>query len=580
MREIMQYYLDFINAKEVQKSAIFPSLKCDEDEAKILQYMAKALLNSEVEIMVLSLVENLFGLKGEETLTYLPKIKNLLELGWVSQSNFSRPTNTLLLELLNENIYLTHSFLRLLEDGTLEVKLPQAYPYQDHLEYLKDQFLRIDLLQQINHLKLSYKLDSPSLSRIHYRLNTLEQQIEYRLELTQTPLEIVSLIKEAELDSKEQTLFFALLKEEYSGGEGNLREMNTLIELISEDEYDKIKNRSLLDEKSNLIEKNLVDYDEILNPFGGIARTFFINEEILQKIIYPNKKKKKSKNTLTNLIKEQETFEILEPKKDLKDIVLAPSTREVLEGLLKQMDSKVLAQLKAWGVKERKSGIESKIIFYGSAGTGKTLTALALAKSLKKQILNFDCSKILSMYVGESEKNVRKIFDSYREIAQKSKSEPILLLDEADQFLSARTTGGGGADKMHNQMQNIFLEQIEKFDGILIATTNLLETLDSAFSRRFNYKIEFKRPTKEQRAKLWELHLPKNAPYSMDKKDLVEKLSSYDLSGGQISLVVKNTAYKVATRDNPIFSLEDFSKEIAKERDGSFDGEKSMGFMV
>lgn len=576
----MRYYLDFINAKEIQKSQIFSSLKCDEDEAKILQYMAKALLNSEVEVMVLSLIENLFGLKGEATLTYLPKIKNLLELGWISQSNFSRPTNTLLLELLNENIYLTHSFLRLLEDGTLEVKLPQAYPYQDHLEYLKDQFLKIDLIQQINHLKLSYKLDSPSLSRIQYRLSTLEQQIKYRLKLTQTPLEIVSLIKEAELSNKEQTLFFALLKEEYSGGEGNLREMNALIELISEDEYDKIKNRSLLDEKSNLIEKNLVDYDEILNPFGGIARTFFINEEILQKIIYPNKKKKKSKNTLTNLIKEQETFEILEPKKDLQDIVLSPSTRETLEALLKQMDPKVLSQLKAWGIKEKKSGIESKIIFYGSAGTGKTLTALALAKSLKKQILNFDCSKILSMYVGESEKNVRKIFDSYREIAQKSKSEPILLLDEADQFLSSRSTGGSGADKMHNQMQNIFLEQIEKFDGILIATTNLLETLDSAFSRRFNYKIEFKRPSKEQRKELWKLHLPKNANFKEDEETLLEKLSSFDLSGGQIALVVKNTAYKVATREDNTFCLKDFKQEITRERDGSFDGEKSMGFLI
>lgn len=576
----MQYYLDFINTQDIKRSKIFPSLKCDESEAKILQYMAKALLNSEVEVMVLGMIENLFSLKGEETLAYLPKIKNLLELGWISQSNFSRPTNTLLLELINENVYLTHSFLRLLEEGTLEVQLPQALPYQDHLEYLKDQFLKIDLIEQINHLKLSYKLDSPSLSRIQYRLSTLEQQIEYRLKLTQTHLEIVHLIKEAELSSKEQILFFALLREEYSGGEGSLRDMNALIELISEDEYDKIKNRSLLDEKSNLVEKGFVDYDEIFNPFGGIARTFFVNEEILQKIIYPNKKKQKNKHTLISLLKEQETFEILEPKKALNEIVLDPTTRETLESLLKQMDPKVLSQLKTWGIKEKKSGIESKIIFYGAAGTGKTLTALALAKSLKKQILNFDCSKILSMYAGESEKNVRKIFDSYKEMAQKSKSDPILLLDEADQFLSARTTGGSGVDKMHNQMQNIFLEQIEKFDGILIATTNLLETLDSAFSRRFNYKIEFKHPTQEQRRALWELHLPKNANFKETQNVLLERLSSFDLSGGQIALIVKNTAYKVATRKDLTFCLEDFIQEIQRERDGSFDLQKSVGFAI
>ena len=107
--------------------------------------------------------------------------------------------------------------------------------------------------------------------------------------------------------------------------------------------------------------------------------------------------------------------------------------------------------------------MQAKILFYGAAGTGKTLSAQAIAKALKKQILHFDCSKILSMYVGESEKNVRKIFDTYKDIAQKSKNPPILLLDEADQFLSARMHASSGAEKMHNQVQNIFLEQIERF---------------------------------------------------------------------------------------------------------------------
>lgn len=213
---------------------------------------------------------------------------------------------------------------------------------------------------------------------------------------------------------------------------------------------------------------------------------------------------------------EQEIFEFLHPKIPLSEVVLSPSTQSTLETLLKQMDSKVLQYLKDWGIKDKKRGIDAKIIFYGAAGTGKTLTALALAKSLKKPILSFDCSKILSMYVGESEKNVRKIFESYKELCSKSKQTPILLLDEADQFLSTRTTNGSGADKMHNQMQNIFLEQIERFDGILIATTNLLETLDTAFSRRFNYKIEFKKPNFEERIRLWEKLLPKNAPFERE----------------------------------------------------------------
>ena len=150
--------------------------------------------------------------------------------------------------------------------------------------------------------------------------------------------------------------------------------------------------------------------------------------------------------------------------------------------------------------------------------------------------------------------------------------------NEADQFLSSRSQGAGtSADQMHNQMQNIFLEQIEKFQGILIATTNLLENIDQAFSRRFNYKIEFKKPDQKQRLMLWKMMLPKNAPYESDFD--IDKLSSYPLTGGQINLIVKNTAYHVAARKDATFRLDDFIAEIQKERTGSFEGEKSVGFL-
>jgi SpoVK/Ycf46/Vps4 family AAA+-type ATPase len=182
------------------------------------------------------------------------------------------------------------------------------------------------------------------------------------------------------------------------------------------------------------------------------------------------------------------------------------------------------------------------------------------------------------MYVGESEKNVRKIFDSFYELSEKTKTEPILLLNEADQFLGARSSGNiTGSDQMHNQMQNIFLEQIENFRGMLIATTNLLENIDKAFSRRFNYKIEFKKPNEAQRLKLWELMLPKNAPY--EKEFDVKKLATYVLTGGQINLIIKNTAYKVAVCDEAIFSLKSFTDEIKREKDANFDSENTMGFL-
>ena len=112
---------------------------------------------------------------------------------------------------------------------------------------------------------------------------------------------------------------------------------------------------------------------------------------------------------------------------------------------------------------------------------------------------------------------------------------------------------------------------------MLIATTNLLENIDKAFSRRFNYKIEFKKPDEKQRVKLWEMMLPDEAPYNKDLD--IQALSKYSLTGGQINLIVKNTAYKVAARDEAIFSQKDFIQEINREKDANFDSEKSMGFL-
>ena len=153
-----------------------------------------------------------------------------------------------------------------------------------------------------------------------------------------------------------------------------------------------------------------------------------------------------------------------------------------------------------------------------------------------------------------------------------------ILLDEADQFLSQRSVlGNDSVDKMYNQMQNIFLEQIEKFDGILVATTNLLDNIDSAFSRRFNYKIEFQKPNIAQRKEIWKIMLPKNAKYSKDFD--IDKLAAYELSGGQIKIIIKNTAYKVATMSNPVFSNQDFINETNRELNSNFEDLKSLGFL-
>ncbi len=578
---MMKNVILFIESKNIESLDIYTQLKCNIDETKLLQYLTKQYIIGTDSLMVIDILSEFYDTKKFEHLENIYHIKNLLELGWIVQNNFSSTKISELsqLELINAVVSLSSSFLKLLEVGSLELVLPEIKEYNDHLEYLQDQFFKIDLAQKLNVVKHNFDENSPNANRLRSKLSLLENRIKERVETTTTPIMLEDFFKENNLNDQEQMIFLALLKEEYGGSDESIRDMNSLIALISSDDYEKIKHRSLLEESGNLISNSLIDYDEMLTPFGGINRNFYIPEQILYKISHPVKKSKRTqKIKLDMLIQEQEMFELIEPKKTLDDVVLNEKTKETLDSLLKQVDKTVIDKLKKWGIKDKKKGIDARIIFYGAAGTGKTITALALAKSLKKQVLSFDCSKILSMYVGESEKNVRKIFDDYKELCIKTKSEPILLLNEADQFLSNRVSGQiSGSDKMHNQMQNIFLEQIERFEGILVATTNLLESIDKAFSRRFNYKIEFLKPQEKQRKLLWEKLLPSNLPLCSDFD--IDKLISRKLTGGQIELVIKNTAYKLAIENEPLFKISDFIEEINKEEKTMFDKDKKVGFM-
>ena len=576
----MKEVINFIKANDVEKTNLYSQLKCTVEEAKILQFMSKEYVNGRDTLGVIDILGEFYDIKSYKHLEKLDLIKSLLEFGWLVQVSFDQVklSEVSKLELINSTVALSSAYLKLLENGSNDFVLPEIKNYSDHLEYLQDQFFRIDLAQQLNVVRKNFDVNSPSSNRLKSKLILLENRIKERIKVTSNSIMLEDFFKDNGLNEQEQTLFLALLKEEYSGGDGSLRDMNSLIELISSDDYEKIKYRSLLEESSTLVSKNLIDYDEVLTPFGGINRNFYIPDEVLYKISHPTKKNSGvGKIKLDTVIKEQEMFELVTTTKSLDDVILNEKTKETLDALLKQVDKNVINRLRQWGIKDKKKGIEAKIIFYGVAGTGKTLTALALAKSLKKEVLSFDCSKILSMYIGESEKNVRNIFDKYYELRTQTKSEPVLLLNEADQFLSSRAQGGmSSSDKMHNQMQNIFLEQIEKFDGILVATTNLLENLDKAFSRRFNYKIEFVKPNKNQRLDLWKKLLPSNLP--LEKDFDIEELAKYELTGGQIELVIKNTAYKIAVSDEPIFKVENFKEQITKEQKGQFDSETKVGF--
>ncbi|EMB0188368.1 ATP-binding protein [Campylobacter jejuni] len=570
----MEKLKNFLILKNIEDTQIYKELKCAKNEALILRELCRNYVVSISSINAFTLLSTIFGNDKYLYLDALEDLKKLIERGFVNQnSSFfksleNNKTQTLTLALLQSELSLSEYFLEFLE-AKPRLNFEKQEAYADYLEYLKDEFARIQLYE-----RLSFIQKSAYNSEIKNQIKLYERHIKERLKKSKFYNVLADIFKEYNLEHKEQIIFLALLKEEYAlSNESSIsREMNSLLFLISENDLERHKNKKLLQENAPLL--NLIECDEYLNAFGDISKSFFIIDEILQRIInFEPKQSKKIK--IESVLKDQDIFELIEPSTDINDIIMPENTKELLENILKQQDKKVLERLHSWGIKSNKN-IEAKIIFYGPAGTGKTMSALAMAKSMKKSVLSFDCSKILSKWVGESEQNVRKIFDTYKNIVQTCKQSPILLLNEADQFLSTRVDGSSGSDKMHNQMQNIFLEQIERFSGVIIATTNFLESLDSAFSRRFDYKIEFKKPDFKDRLKIWEKFLPKKALFEKDFD--INILSNYELSGAQILMVVKNTALKVAVSKDGVFKMQDFIESIQKELNSSFDKSKIVGF--
>ena len=204
---------------------------------------------------------------------------------------------------------------------------------------------------------------------------------------------------------------------------------------------------------------------------------------------------------------------------------------EILSGLIDaQRFSAIQESLKRSGMRTGFS-----CLFYGGPGTGKTETVYQLAKQSGRGLIVANVSELKNCYVGESEKNVQALFDNYRKAVQESELAPILLFNEADAIFGIRKSGAESAvDKMENSLQNIILQEMEKLNGILIATTNLTENLDKAFERRFLYKIRFGKPSLEARCNIWKSMIP-----SLSDDEALILADSYILSGGQIENVAR-----------------------------------------
>jgi|LakMenE18May11ns_1017448.scaffolds.fasta_scaffold9956334_9 hypothetical protein len=189
------------------------------------------------------------------------------------------------------------------------------------------------------------------------------------------------------------------------------------------------------------------------------------------------------------------------------------------------------------------------ILFNGFSGTGKTATAKRIAKITNRPLFCVDVEKVVNKWIGDSEKSTKKIFDEYYEFCKECEQTPILFFNE-DSIFSKRVEVSHSSDRTHNSMQNILLEQMEQFTGISIVTSNHAEKLDKAFERRFLYKVEFEKPSKETQQKLL-----RNAFHDVSKETIENTLENYSFTGGQIYNIRKKYIMQSIINDTDIDSL-------------------------
>ena len=199
-------------------------------------------------------------------------------------------------------------------------------------------------------------------------------------------------------------------------------------------------------------------------------------------------------------------------------------------------------------------------LLYGDAGTGKTELVKQIAKHSNRVLLIVDLSLLMSMFVGESEKNIRRVFREYREATEHFERTPILLFNEADAVFSKRNVVEKAVDQMLNSVQNMLLQELEDFSGICFATTNMLMNLDSAFDRRILYKLKFEKPDKLTRLAIFKEN------FMEVNEDLLSKASAdYSLTGGQIANVNKRCLTEQLLFGKEISNSEKFIFYIEQE---------------
>lgn len=292
--------------------------------------------------------------------------------------------------------------------------------------------------------------------------------------------------------------------------EKNILVTNNLIKLLAGSFSDDI-NLTLSEEYIQILSENNIDVS-VYRTQDKKSKDYITSDEIHKKTLFHNPSEAKQVNMLASILENDKLFQIQENLKE----------------------------------KGMHSGIN--ILLYGLPGTGKTETAFQLARMTGRAIWKYDLSEAKSMWFGQSEKQVKKIFTDYKALCKKEKTTPILLFNEADALISKRGDISSSSTKqVENSIQNILLDELENFEGIFIATTNMLDNIDAAFERRFLYKLRFENPTIENLKHIWMDKLK-----MLSENEAIRLANDFPFSGGQIENIARKILlYQIVENNEP-----------------------------
>ena len=425
-------------------------------------------------------------------------LKSLLKKGWVNKCasrGIHRGTKRIEEKVFNVAPSVMN-YLYKNETPIIDKKEPDVYLVTDMLHNCMREFTNYEL----------------EFEEMNETINELEEEF---FELN--PFKVS---KDLDLNENERLVLYYLVTKTSIGED--IIEIDTLLSHFFKSHHDRILMQKLLTkQESNLFKQNYIEFvkedfrtdKQLKLTEDGIKRIFgedacFLTKEdgfssglcklikcdaIIEKELFYNENEQQSINTVSEFLKKEKFGEIV---KRLEENKMRP-------GLT--------------------------ILLHGYPGTGKTETIYQLARQTKRNILLVNISEIRDKWVGESEKRLKAVFETYKNSFKHFEQVPILLFNESDALIGKRININSSVDQMNNAMQNILLQELEDFKGILMATTNLTSNLDDAFERRFLFKIRYSKPSMNAKISIWKSKL--SFLSGEDAKRLAEE---FDFSGGQI----------------------------------------------